>query len=193
VSTGDDELRLHLQVLRCQAGDERAFAELFARFAGRTLRYLRGLVDDAAEDVQQEVWLAVYRGLASLADPRAFRTWLYRTTRHRAVDFLRRRRRERELVADVAADAVAEGVATDPDDDPGTSPDALDAGALRDALTTLPPVQREVLVLRYQDGLSYAEIALVVGCSVGTVRSRLHHAKRRLHDVIAPAARRDQS
>jgi RNA polymerase sigma-70 factor, ECF subfamily len=192
-ATGDDELRLHLQVLRCQAGDERAFAALFERFAARTLRYLRGLVDDAAEDVQQEVWLAVYRGVASLSDPRAFRTWLYRTTRHRAVDYLRRRRRERELVADVAADADAGGgsaAAHGPDDDPLSEP--LDAGALHAALATLPPVQREALVLRYQDGLSYAEIALVVGCSVGTVRSRLHHAKRRLHDAIAPTVRRDQ-
>jgi RNA polymerase sigma-70 factor (ECF subfamily) len=193
VDADDDELRLHLQVLRCQAGDERAFAELFGRFAARTLRYLRGLVDDAAEDVQQEVWLAVYRGLASLSDPRAFRTWLYRTTRHRAVDFLRRRRRERELVADVAAESAGAGaVAGDPDDDPLAPPEPLDAGALHAALTALPPVQREVLVLRYQDGLSYAEIALVVGCSLGTVRSRLHHAKRRLHDLIAPAVRRDQ-
>jgi RNA polymerase sigma-70 factor, ECF subfamily len=185
----DDELRLHLQVLRCQAGDERAFAELFARFAGRTLRYLRGLVGDAAEDLQQEVWLAVYRGIASLSDPRAFRTWLYRATRHRALDHLRRRRRERELVADVAAETPD---ATDPaEEDPLAAMEPLDATALHAALVQLPPPQREVLVLRYQDGLSYAEIALVVGCSVGTVRSRLHHAKRRLHEVIAPAARRE--
>ena len=179
----DEELRLHLQVLRCQAGDERAFAELFARFAERTLRYLRGLVGDAAEDVHQEVWLAVYRGLAALADPRAFRTWLYRTTRHRAVDHLRRRRRERELVADVAAEA--EETIGPAEDDPLAALEPLDASALAAALAALPGVQREALVLRYQDGLSYAEIATVVGCSVGTVRSRLHHAKRRLHDVLA--------
>jgi RNA polymerase sigma-70 factor, ECF subfamily len=186
----DEELRLHLQVLRCQAGDEGAFAALFGQFAGRTLRYLRGLVGDAAEDVQQEVWLAVFRGIAALADPRAFRTWLYRTTRHRAVDFLRRLRRERELAADVAAEAAE---ALDPgDDDPLAPLEPLDRSELHDALAALPAVQHEVLVLRYQDGLSYAEIALVVGCSVGTVRSRLHHAKRRLHDAIAPHVRRDE-
>jgi len=192
--SGDEELRLHLQVLRCQAGDERAFAALFDRFAGRTLRYLRGLVGDAAEDVQQEVWLAVFRGVAALADPRAFRTWLYRTTRHRAVDFLRRRRRERELAADVAADVATEGAEAGDagDDDPLAALEPLDQSALHDALAALAPAQREVLVLRYQDGLSYAEIALVVGCSVGTVRSRLHHAKRRLHDAIAPQVRRDE-
>lgn len=189
--TGDEELRLHLQVLRCQAGDERAFAALFEEFAGRTLRYLRGLVGEAAEDVQQEVWLAVYRGIAALADPRAFRTWLYRTTRHRAVDFLRRRRRERELVAEFEAESAEDAGAT-PDEDPLAALEPLERSALHDALATLPAVQREVLVLRYQDGLSYAEVALVVGCSVGTVRSRLHHAKRRLHDAIAPHVRRDE-
>ena len=188
----DDDLRVHLQVLRCQAGDERAFAELFARFAERTLRYLRGLVGDAAEDVHQEVWLSVYRGVAALADPRAFRTWLYRTTRHRAVDYLRRRRRERELVADVAADAaIGREEAVDPaDDDPLAALTPLDASGIAAALAALPAAQREVLVLRYQDGLSYAEIATVVGCSVGTVRSRLHHAKRRLHDVVESTVRR---
>jgi RNA polymerase sigma-70 factor, ECF subfamily len=189
--SGDEELRLHLQVLRCQAGDERAFAALFDRFAGRTLRYLRGLVGDAAEDVQQEVWLGVFRGIGALADPRAFRTWLYRATRHRAVDFLRRARRERELVAEVVAES-AEDASVAPDEDPLAALEPLDQSALHDALAALAPAQREVLVLRYQDGLSYAEIALVVGCSVGTVRSRLHHAKRRLHDAIAPQVRRDE-
>ena len=188
----DDDLRVHLQVLRCQAGDERAFAELFARFAERTLRYLRGLVGDAAEDVHQEVWLAVYRGVAALADPRAFRTWLYRTTRHRAVDHLRRRKRERELVADVAAEVAERDEAVDPgDDDPLAALTPLDASEIAAALAALPAAQREVLVLRYQDGLSYAEIATVVGCSVGTVRSRLHHAKRRLHDVMESTVRRE--
>jgi RNA polymerase sigma-70 factor, ECF subfamily len=187
----DEELRLHLQVLRCQAGDERAFAALFDRFAGRTLRYLRGLVGDAADDVQQEVWLAVFRGIGGLVDPRAFRTWLYRAARHRAVDFLRRARRERELAAEAVAES-AEDAGAAPDEDPLAALEPLDQSALHDALAALAPAHREVLVLRYQDGLSYAEIALVVGCSVGTVRSRLHHAKRRLHDALAPQVRRDE-
>jgi RNA polymerase sigma-70 factor, ECF subfamily len=177
---GADGLRLHLLVLRCQAGDERAFARLLDGFGPRTLAYLRGLVGDDAEDVQQEVWLAVYRGIHTLADPRAFRTWLFRTTRHRAIDFLRARRRERELVEDAALEG---GDAASPaeDDDP-LAP--LDASALAPALAELPPAQREVLLLRYQHDMSYAELALVTGCPVGTVRSRLHHAKRRLQELL---------
>ena len=177
---GANGLRLHLLVLRCQAGDERAFARLLDEFGTRTLAYLRGLVGDDAEDVQQEVWLAVYRGLHTLADPRAFRTWLFRTTRHRAIDFLRARRRERELVEDAALEADD---ATTGDGDDALAP--LDASALAPALAELPPAQREVLLLRYQHDMSYAELALVTGCPVGTVRSRLHHAKRRLQELLA--------
>jgi RNA polymerase sigma-70 factor, ECF subfamily len=174
----DTELRLHLLVLRCQAGDERAFARLFREFGQRTLGYLHGLVGDDAEDVQQEVWVAVFRGIASLANPRAFRTWLYRTTRHRAIDFLRRRKRERELIVDAEPEAV-EAIAS-------AESGALDLAepALLHALAGLPPPQREVLLLRYQDDLSYMEIALVVGCPIGTVRTRLHHAKRRLQQLL---------
>ncbi len=171
-SDGRDALRLHLLVLRCQAGDERAFARLMDCYADKTRRYLGGLVGDAAEDVNQEVWLAVYRRIATLTDPRRFRTWLYRTTRHRAIDHLRAQRRERELFDDA-------GTAQDLPADDATDP-APDLPALDELLRDLAPIHREVLLLRYRDELSYTEIALVAGCSVGTVRSRLHYATRRL-------------
>lgn len=171
-----DEVRLHLLVLRCQAGDERAFTQLIDSFGNRTLRYLRGLVRDAADDVQQEVWLAVYLGIRDLSNPRAFRTWLFRTTRHRAIDFLRREKRETELFVDAAMD-VADLTESADDSSAPVDDRALDA-----AMALLAPAQREVLLLHYRDDLSYAEIALVVGCSIGTVRSRLHHAKRKVRE-----------
>jgi RNA polymerase sigma-70 factor, ECF subfamily len=180
----DDALRLHLLVLRCQAGDEGAFARLMEWFGPRTLRYLRGLVESDAEDVQQEVWLAVYQGIAGLGNPRAFRTWLFRTTRHRAIDHLRRRRREyRVLVESEGADAAI------PEEEAGFrwSSD----GAMEALLQRLGPVQREVLLLRYRDDLSYAEIALVAGCSIGTVRSRLHYARERLRELLEQRRRQE--
>ena len=177
-SAAAPELGLHLLVLRCQAGDERAFAQLMERFGKRTLSYLRGLVGEDADDVQQQVWLTVYRSISTLSNPRAFRTWLFRTTRHRALDFLRKQKREQELTDDAAAEFVELIEAA------GESSIGLDAAELAGALAALPPAQREVVLLRYQDELSYAEVALVVGCSIGTVRSRLHHAKRKLHDFM---------
>jgi RNA polymerase sigma-70 factor (ECF subfamily) len=137
---------------------------------------LRGLVGESAEDVQQEVWLTVYRGIRTLSNPRAWRTWLFRTTRHRAIDHLRRQKREQELIAEAATETVAETSQGETED--------LEKSEVATALAGLPPPQREVLLLRYQDDLSYAEIALVIGCPIGTVRTRLHHAKRRLHELL---------
>lgn len=164
-------------VLRTQVGDEDAFRELFLAFGPRTLGYLRGMVGEDAEDVQQEVWLGVYRQLGSLVDARAFRTWLYRLTRHRALDHLRRRRREPEWLDDEAAlEAVV-----DPTPLPESEPDWERVEAI---LAQLPAAQREVLLLRFRDDLAYEEIAAVVGCSVGTVRSRLFYARQRLAVLV---------
>jgi RNA polymerase sigma-70 factor, ECF subfamily len=172
---GTDALRLHLTVLRCQAGDEAAFARLHAEFGPRVLGYLRRLVGDEADDVQQEVWATVFRRIADLANPGAFRTWLFRMTRYRAIDHLRRRRREQELFVD---DETPEDV-PQPDD----SGEPLALATVEEWLNQLPTPQREVLTLRYQDDLSYAEIALIVGCSVGTVRSRLFYARQKLEQL----------
>ena len=172
-------LQLHLLVLRCQAGDERAFGRLMEQFGRRTLAYLRGLTGEDAEDVQQDVWVTVYRNIGGLSNPDAFRTWLFRTTRHRAIDWLRRRKRERELIEDVALEMPVGGATAEPYD-------MAELSEARFAAVTagLPPPQREVLLLRYRDDLSYEEIALVVGCPIGTVRTRLHHAKRRLQEQL---------
>lgn len=174
---GPDPLRLAWLVLRCQAGDEAAFGRLYEWFGPRTLAYLRGLAGEDADDVQQEVWLTVYRQLGSLGDPRAFRTWLFRTTRHRAIDHLRRRRREQELFAEEekAAEVPDRGASGD---------DRLDVDLVLELIGRLPALQREALLLRHRDDLSYAEIALVVGCSLGTVRSRLFQARRRLEQLM---------
>ena len=177
---GRDQLREYFLVLRCQAGDESAFTDLFDRFGPRTLRYLEGLLgSDAAADVQQEVWLAVFRRISRVTNPGAFRTWLYQTTRHRAIDVLRKEKRESELL-DVLT--VEEPQPVEVPTDPVA--EALDRRSLEVGLAELSTTHREVLLLRYWEGMSYGEIALISGCSVGTVRSRLHHAKRRLREAL---------
>jgi len=180
---GGDLLRLHLVVLRCQAGDERAFAQLFEWFGDRTLRYLQNLVGEAAEDVQQEVWVGVYQRIASMTNPRAFRTWLFQNTRHRAIDFLRKQKRQRDL-ASLALSELSETADVTEDSD------LFDAADFDEFLALLPAAHREVLLLRYRDDLSYAEIALVTGCAVGTIRSRLHHARQNLKKLMEQNARK---
>lgn len=178
--TGRSQLREALLVLRCQAGDEGAFSDLFDRFSHRTLRYLEGLLGaDAAADAQQEIWMTVYRGISRLTNPGAFRTWLYQITRHRAIDILRKEKRESELLA-----ALGNEEPEPSEEPPDLALEPRDRRSLEAALAGLSAAHQEVLLLRFWEEMSYGDIALISGCSVGTVRSRLHHAKRRLRDAL---------
>jgi RNA polymerase sigma-70 factor (ECF subfamily) len=175
--TDTDRLYERVLVVRCQAGDEAAFAELVERYQPRLRYYLRKMLPDAAgaEDALQDVWLAVFRGVARLAEVGAFRAWLYRIARDRALRDLRKHRPPQQLLAEV--DAIDERT----DEAQFT---AEDVQGIHAALDELSGEQREVLVLRYIEDMSYDEIARVVSCQVGTVRSRLHYAKRALRGVF---------
>jgi len=179
---GEDEMRLHLLVLRCQTGDERAFRQLFDTYSRHTMSYLRTMLGEPADDVQQELWLAVFHNLRTLANPAAFRSWLYRIARFRALDFLRRSKREAELMIDIPLEAAE--IVEAPYE---SELDQVDDGALSSAMDLLPALQREALLLRYKNDLSYEEIAAVTGTPIGTVRTRLHHGKRKLHDLLERA------
>lgn len=170
--------RLYEQVLvvRCQAGDEAAFAELVERYQPRLRYYLRKMLigSPAAEDAAQDVWYDVVRAVPRLTNPGAFRAWLYRIARDRAWRVLRRRPPPHRPLDDV--EVAANGVV-----DEFT---AEDVARVHAALDQLAPEHREVVVLRYIEDMTYDEIASVAGCPVGTVRSRLHHAKRALRRVL---------
>lgn len=170
-------LRLPLLVLQAQAGSEAAFATLLQEYDTATRRYLTALVGDDADDIQQELWIAVHRRLGELADPGAFRAWLFRAARHRAIDWLRKLKRERELFVDLDAEAMS--IEQLPEN-------GWDQEALTKAVARLPPIHREVVVLRYLNDLSYGEIALATGIPIGTVRSRLHHAHCGLRNIMTP-------
>jgi RNA polymerase sigma-70 factor (ECF subfamily) len=172
-----DQFYWDLTVIRCQLGDRSAFEELIAHYQPRLSRFLGTLLVDRTglDDVAQEVWIDVFRDVPKLAEPRAFLAWLYRIARNRALQSLRRRRRS-------PAPLDVEDVA-----DPEES--SIDLGsdqaeALQKAMNQLHPEHRAVVVMRYVDELSYSEIATVTGCPLGTVKSRLHNAKRMLRDIL---------
>ena len=165
--------------LRCRLGEAGAFAELVERFERPLLYYAAKLLadEDAAFDVLQEVWLTAVRAVRRLDDPRSVRSWLYRITHDRAVDRVRRDR-SRERAEQARAEAVQEGT----EDEPSFA--AEDAAAVHRALDRIELKYREVLVLHFLDDLSVAEIAAVVGAPAGTVKSRIHHAKRALKGAL---------
>lgn len=171
-----DRLCERVLVLRCQARDEAAFEKIVARYTPRLRYYLRKMLGgaQAVEDVLQEVWLDAFRGVTRLIEPGAFPAWIYRLARDRASRELRRRRSHRPFEdLDFVDDASDAGEFS-----------AEDAEHIHVALDTLIPEHREVLVLRFIEGMSYEEIAGIVGCHLGTVRSRLHYGKRALRRVI---------
>jgi RNA polymerase sigma-70 factor (ECF subfamily) len=162
-------------VVRCQAGDEGAFAELVTRYDARLRYFLRKLIAQRADDVLQDVWLDVFRQLPRLADPQAFRAWVYRIARDRAFGLLRKSQRIEQPLGEI-------DVPDESSDDNGF--DAEDAARIHTALDLLPPEQREVLVLRFIEAMSYEAIARVTSQPLGTVRSRLHYAKRALRTIL---------
>ena len=188
-----DRLYQRLLVVRAQTGDEAAFTELVGLYSPRLRIYLRQMLGPAgrdahtADDALQEVWLDVFRSQGRLADAGAFAAWLYRIARDRAYRILRHRRgivMSMTTVEDATAAVIAEETSAD---------DALangEAAALVHAsLDRLPHEQREVLLLRFVEEMSYDQIAAAVGCNVGTVRSRLHYAKRALRNTIGKEPR----
>lgn len=170
-------------VVQAQARDPAAFRELVERYQRRLAYYIRRVTGDehGAFDVMQEVWLAVFRRLASLESPEAFRVWLYKIAHDASVDHLRRSLRQ-------PAPLIDEALVCDELDGWNELEALENAELVHRTLEQLSPPHREVLTLRFLEGMEVSEIAKVIGCAVGTAKSRLHYAKRALRQQIEGAA-----
>jgi len=170
--------RLYLPVLivRCQVGDRVAFEELVAQVNPRLRGFLQKLLpgSDHVDDVAQDIWLDVFRDLPRLENIDSFLPWFYRIARNRVYRLLRRRYRRVEPLEEVEL-AVNE---------PEPEFSAEDARRVHAALDKLSPEHREVLLLRFMEQMSYDDVAQVTGCPAGTVRSRIHNAKRGLREIL---------
>ncbi|GIX48426.1 MAG: RNA polymerase subunit sigma-24 [Candidatus Tectimicrobiota bacterium] len=164
---------------RVVAGDAEAFAQLVRRYEHPLYNYLRRMVQDEAlaADLLQETWLRLFQHAHRYDPARPLSTWLFAIAYHSCLDALRQRQRRQVVTSAAAAPGPA---------DPQRALLAQEAqAAVRAAVASLPPAQRAVLLLRHYHGLSYQEIAAVVQCPVGTVKSRLHHALRHLQQTLA--------
>jgi RNA polymerase sigma-70 factor, ECF subfamily len=174
-------------------GDRAALNRLLTdarpRLVAVALRIVRDR--DDAEDVVQEALLKVCRSLTRFEGRSAFSTWLHRIVVNAALDRLRRHQARRETSAD---DDDRDQASTDLIDEqtPERVVSRRETGAtVRGALARLSSAHREVLVLREFDGESYRDLARLVHCPVGTVMSRLHHARNRLAAELAPTVEPD--
>src|SRR5262245_37052250 len=143
-----DRLYEKVLVLRAQLEDASAFAELVERYHARLLFYLAKMLGEThrAEDVLQEVWLDAWRGMPRLADSGAWRAWLYRIARDRANRELRKRRLSLEPMDEIVAPAEDEELS------------AEELTLVRAAIDKLPAEQREVVLFKYVEGMTYEEI-----------------------------------
>ncbi|MGH2740640.1 MAG: RNA polymerase sigma factor [Actinomycetota bacterium] len=167
-------------VRRAREGDLGAFEELVRLYQGEVYRLALHLVRDRelAEDVAQDAFIAAFRSLRSFRGRSKFSTWLFRITRNCSVDAIRKASRQRRLVEQVEVEPPA--------------PDAALRAALREAIDGLPAELREAFVLIEVFGFSYREASDVLGVPGGTVKSRMHRARRLLVDELGEAEGADE-
>jgi RNA polymerase sigma-70 factor (ECF subfamily) len=156
-------------VRQALGGSQTAYSDLLGRFQRPVFSLVRRMVGDPglAEDLAQEVFLKAFRALASFDQSRKFSSWLFKIAHNAAIDYLRKKQ----------LDTVA--LETSDSDEPdlvAILPEDM-AEALEQALESLRPAYREVVVLRFQEGLTYEEIAEITDLPLGTVKTHLHRAR----------------
>ncbi len=161
--------------MQFQRGDESAFRELFDRHKNPVYGYVRRRISDPgrSEDITQDVFLALVRNRNGYRRRASFRTYLYRIAHNRVVSEYRSRKETFPLADDAH---------------PAPGGDTEQINQVREALAQIDADQREVVMMREYEGLSYQEISTVLKIPVGTVRSRLFRGKMALRELLTPAS-----
>jgi RNA polymerase sigma-70 factor (ECF subfamily) len=184
LSDGDDKL-----VKRAKKGDSRAFDLVVLKYQGRVAQLVSRYVSNAAEveDVTQEAFIKAYRALPKFRGDSAFYTWLYRIAANAAKNHLvaLSRRPTTDLALDDSESYEVPGRLKD-----NESPDEVIMGqqleaVISQAIDVLPLELKAALTLREFEGLSYDEIAEVLECPIGTVRSRIFRAREAIDQKVA--------
>ncbi len=173
------DIQDELLVYRCQDGEADALRELVERWHGRLFAHafrLTGQREEAADAVQ-DAWLAIVRGIRRLDDPARFRSWAYRIVTYKAIDRVRRAQRQRKTLRVAAESSEVERI-----ESRAEQTDEMDA--LRAGLSELSGDRRAILTMFYLESMPMSEIAVALGIPVGTVKSRLHHARLTLKETL---------
>ena len=186
--TDDEEL-----LRRCARGDAAAYRELVERVEKPLINFILRFVSErhVAEDLFQETFVRVVRTLGSFRPEASLSTWIFTIARNLSLDWLKAKRRHREMALDAATseekgriiyfkDVLRSGAAAPADRAELTE----DERRVTAALAGLTPIKREALVLRVYAGLQYSEIARIQNAPVGTVKFRIHEALKDLSQLM---------
>ena len=181
-----DAIYVELLALRCRRGDRAALEELIRSWERRLFYFIRQLVgnEEDASDILQQTWLRVLGGIGSLREPQRLTSWLYRIARNTALNHARAQAAYRAGLEESPDQACAE--------EGSDAFDLEDAEQVHAALQRLSLPHREALTLYFLEDLAIEEIADVLGVQPGTVKSRLHYAKRALRKILEEARARHE-
>jgi RNA polymerase sigma-70 factor (ECF subfamily) len=165
-------------IAACRRGEARAMEMLYHQYKRRVFGMAHRIVGVSdAEEVAQEVFVRVFRGLMAFRGDSALSTWIYRLTVNAALSHLARRGRRHEVGDDGLVDLPAP---------PTAERDSALASRIEAALAQLPAGYRAILVLHDVEGLSHEECAAILECRIGTCKSQLHKARARMRDLLGP-------
>lgn len=171
-----DDLDLIQQVL---SGKHESYAQLVERYQKPLIFFLRGILRDEEEvlDCAQEAFLAAYRNLWKYSAGYTFKAWLYAIARNKAIDLLRKKKKEAPI-------PLNENLI-----DPQEGPEAIwlakeQASQIKGVLAELPEHYQQALYLRYQQEMSYEEISIVLNIPVSSVKTHLFRGKEKLRQIL---------
>ncbi len=162
-----------LLIIRCKENDEEAVKLLWKRWHPRILKWSFNFLGDTdmADEIAQESWISIFRGLNQLNDPALFRFWAYRIVQRRSMDHFRQQKKERLMTEELKLENVTES-------EDIQSPDKLEF--MLKAIMELPRMQQEILRLFYLEKYPVKMIAKMIELPEGTVKSRLFNARQLL-------------
>lgn len=164
----------------CQKGDIDAFDRLFYKYRDKIYRTAFRMINNQEDalDLTQEIFLKAYKNINKYNFKSQFSTWLYKLAINVCIDELRKHKKSNEVLTDEI-----------PDDRKSDTPEDIvlyeeQESLIWKALDTLKEKERSIIVLREMEGLSYEEIANILGCSIGRVKSRLHESREKLKKAL---------
>ena len=171
-------------ISRCQQGDQEALRAIFEQYQKKVYRIAYGVVrrKEDARDIVQEVFIKLFCSVKNFRGKSQFYTYLYRMAMNTALDHVRKMKKTK-------ASSLDEEGSPQPADEIENRPDQILyrkelEEKLKEALEKIPADQKATLIFREIEELSYQEIAEAMGCSIGTVMSRLHYGRKKLQELL---------